>query len=68
MKITSLATAASLAVSLAAATEAQELKYANWAPPFHTITEAQIDPLASALAEGAAEGASLRAFHSPAGW
>ncbi|MBN9675493.1 TRAP transporter substrate-binding protein [Salipiger bermudensis] len=63
MKITSLATAASLAVSLAAATEAQELKYANWAPPFHTITEAQIDPLASALAEGTTEGASLRAFH-----
>lgn len=63
MKITSLTLGAALAAGLAVSAQAQELKYANWAPPFHTITEAQIEPLASALAEGTAEGASLRAFH-----
>ena len=38
MNITSVTLGAAFAVTLAASAQAQELKYANWAPPFHTIT------------------------------
>ena len=63
MKITSVTLGAAIAVTLATTVGAQELKYANWAPPFHTITEAQIEPLAKAVDEGTSGAVTLRAFH-----
>lgn len=55
--------AAAGAFALVGAAGAQELKYANWAPPMHTINAAQIEPLAEALNEGTGGAASLRGFH-----
>lgn len=52
-----------LSVSLSAVAGAQELKYANWAPPFHTINDAQIVPLAKAIEDGTNGEVKLRAFH-----
>ncbi|HBM57851.1 MAG TPA: C4-dicarboxylate ABC transporter substrate-binding protein [Citreicella sp.] len=63
MNITSVTLGAAFAVTLAASAQAQELKYANWAPPFHTITAAQIEPLAEALDSGTSGAVTLRAFH-----
>ncbi|WP_343504073.1 TRAP transporter substrate-binding protein [Alloyangia pacifica] len=63
MKITSVTLGAAFAVTLATTVGAQELKYANWAPPFHTITDAQIEPLAKAVDEGTSGTVTLRAFH-----
>ena len=63
MNITSVPLGAAFAVTLAASAQAQELKYANWAPPFHTITAAQIEPLAEALDSGTSGAVTLRAFH-----
>ncbi|KFE34921.1 TRAP transporter substrate-binding protein [Thioclava atlantica] len=63
MKITSFTVGAALAASTAASAGAQELKYANWAPPTHTINAAQIEPLAKALAEGTDGAVTLRGFH-----
>ncbi|AWI86514.1 C4-dicarboxylate ABC transporter substrate-binding protein (plasmid) [Alloyangia pacifica] len=63
MKITSVTLGAAFAVTLATTVGAQELKYANWAPPFHTITDAQIEPLAKAVDEGTSGAVTLRAFH-----
>lgn len=63
MKITSVTLGAAIAVTLATTVGAQELKYANWAPPFHTITDAQIEPLAKAVDEGTSGAVTLRAFH-----
>lgn len=63
MNITSVTLGAAFAVTLTASAQAQELKYANWAPPFHTITAAQIEPLAEALDSGTSGAVTLRAFH-----
>ncbi len=63
MNVTTIAFAAGLSASLAGAAAAGELKYANWAPPMHTITEAQIEPLARALDEGTGGAVTLRSFH-----
>lgn len=63
MKITSIALGAAVAVSLASTASAAELKYANWAPPMHTINEAQIQPLAQAIEEGTDGAVTLRSFH-----
>lgn len=67
MKHTTLSVATAIAVgatmSIATAAEAQELKYANWAPPTHTINAAQIEPLAKALSEGTGGAVTLRGYH-----
>ena len=63
MTIKTTALAATLVLSTAQITGAAELKYANWAPPMHTITAAQIDPLAEALSSGTQGGDTVRAFH-----
>ncbi|SEL63589.1 TRAP-type C4-dicarboxylate transport system, substrate-binding protein [Roseivivax marinus] len=55
--------AAAGAVAIAGTAGAQELKYANWAPPMHTINVAQIEPLAEALNEGTDGEATVRGFH-----
>ncbi|KEP70019.1 C4-dicarboxylate ABC transporter substrate-binding protein [Thioclava dalianensis] len=64
MKHTSLsiATVIALGATLSSAS-AQELKYANWAPPTHTINAAQIEPLAKALSEGTDGAVTLRGYH-----
>ena len=61
MKIATFAFAPLLALATAAG--AQELKYANWAPPMHTINAAQIEPLARAIDEATGGEVTLRAFH-----
>ncbi|WP_138465706.1 TRAP transporter substrate-binding protein [Poseidonocella sp. HB161398] len=63
MNITTIAHAAGLSAILAGTAGAEELKYANWAPPMHTITAAQIEPLARALDEGTGGAVTLRGFH-----
>ncbi|ASY64866.1 TRAP transporter solute receptor [Sinorhizobium sojae CCBAU 05684] len=63
MNIKSATFGAAIALSLVASAGAQELKYANWAPPFHTINEAQIEPLAKAIKDGTDGAVELRAFH-----
>lgn len=55
-----LATALTLATGAA---HAQELRYANWAAPMHTITASQIDPMAEALSTGTEGTVTLRAYH-----
>lgn len=50
-------------LSMATVASAQEVKYANWAPPMHTINAAQIEPLANAIEAGTSGGVTLRAFH-----
>ncbi|QDA36254.1 TRAP transporter substrate-binding protein (plasmid) [Paracoccus liaowanqingii] len=62
MTTTTITLAAALTL-VASAAIAQELKYANWAAPMHTITAAQIDPLTEALASGTDGAVTLRAFH-----
>ncbi|WP_378949361.1 TRAP transporter substrate-binding protein [Paracoccus sp. R86501] len=52
-----------VAIAIGGAAQAQELKYANWAPPMHTINAAQIEPLAKAIEEGTDGAVTLRAFH-----
>lgn len=54
--------AAALSLSAGAA-HAQELRYANWAAPMHTITASQIDPMAEALSAGTGGAVTLRAYH-----
>jgi TRAP-type transport system periplasmic protein len=63
MEFKSLAFGAAIAVSLVGIAGAQELKYANWAPPMHTINAAQIEPLAEAIEEGTDGAVKLRGFH-----
>ncbi|MDT0683054.1 TRAP transporter substrate-binding protein [Roseicyclus sp. F158] len=64
MNIASTAAAAAFGVAiLAGSAGAQELKYANWAPPMHTINAAQMEPLAEALSEGTDGAVTLRGFH-----
>ena len=63
MKATTLISGALIAAAIAASAHAQELKYANWAPPMHTINAAQIEPLAEAITEGTSGAVTLRAFH-----
>jgi TRAP-type C4-dicarboxylate transport system substrate-binding protein len=67
MKHTTLSIATAIAVgatmSIATDAGAQELKYANWAPPTHTINAAQIEPLAKALSEGTDGAVTLRGYH-----
>lgn len=59
---TTITLAAALAL-VATAAPAQELKYANWAAPMHTITASQIDPIAAALQDGTAGAVTMRAYH-----
>lgn len=61
LKILILSSAAALALTVA--TQAQELRYANWAAPMHTINSSQIEPLAEALDEATNGAVTLRAFH-----
>ncbi len=64
MKYTSAVVgAAAVAMTWAGAGAAQELKYANWAPPMHTVNAAQIEPLARTIAEGTGGAVTLRGFH-----
>lgn len=61
--MTTTITLAAVLTVAATAASAQELKYANWAAPMHTITASQIDPLAQALDSGTGGGVTLRAYH-----
>lgn len=63
MKAKSIILGAAVAISAAPAINAQEVKYANWAPPMHTINAAQIEPLAKAITEGTGGALTLRGFH-----
>lgn len=63
MNTTSLAFGLLMTAAIGTAATAQELKYANWAPPMHTINAAQIEPLAKAIEEGTNGAVTLRAFH-----
>lgn len=63
MKLTSITCGTLLAASFALSVQAEELKYANWAPPLHTINAAQIEPLANAISEGTDGELTLRGYH-----
>lgn len=63
MKIRTFTAGAAVLLLSATMSLAEDLKFANWAPPFHTIVEAQIEPLANAISKGTAGETTLRAFH-----
>lgn len=63
MKHHLIAASAGLSLCLATTAGANELKYANWASPMHTIVAAQVDPLAKALDEGTGGETTLRSYN-----
>lgn len=63
MKHTLTAFGAMAAVTLATIAGAEDLKYANWASPMHTVVAAQVDPLAKALDEATGGATTLRAYN-----
>ena len=62
MKFTTFALAGSLAVAATAST-AQELKFANFTPPFHTINASVIEKLNADLSEATGGAVTVKGYH-----
>ena len=62
MKLASIGLAAALAVS-ASMVSAQELKFANFTPPFHTINASVIEKLNADLSEATGGSVTVRGYH-----
>ncbi|MHA7874760.1 TRAP transporter substrate-binding protein [Roseivivax sp.] len=58
-----LAGLAATACLLAGATQAEELKFANFTPPFHTINPSVIEPLNATLSDATGSEWSVRGYH-----
>lgn len=62
MKLTTLITAATLAIG-SAATAAEELKFANFTPPMHTINASVIEVLNKAVSDATGGALTVRGYH-----
>ena len=62
MKLTTIALAGAFAVS-AAGVSAQELKFANFTPPFHTINESVIEKMNEDLSAATGGAVTVRGYH-----
>lgn len=63
MKMTHLIAGAALAVASAMSAQAQELKFANFTPPFHTINASVIEKLNADLSAATDGAVSVRGYH-----
>lgn len=63
MNIKTTFVAAALALSTAIPALAQELKFASFTPPFHTVTASVIDKLAADVSAATNGSLTVRAFH-----
>ncbi len=63
MKFDKLIAAAALAVGLAGTASAQELKFANFTPPFHTINASVIEKLNSDVSAATDGALTVRGYH-----
>ncbi|ODM47299.1 C4-dicarboxylate ABC transporter substrate-binding protein [Ruegeria sp. PBVC088] len=63
MKMTHLIAGAALAVASAMSAQAQELKFANFTPPFHTINARVIEKLNADLSAATDGAVSVRGYH-----
>ena len=63
MKMTHLFAGAALAVASAMSTQAQELKFANFTPPFHTINASVIEKLNADLSAATDGAVTVRGYH-----
>ena len=63
MKITRFAAAAAVACSLAIPALSQELKFANFTPPFHTINASVIEKLNADVSEATGGELTVRGYH-----
>lgn len=62
MKLTAIATAAAFAVTSLSAS-AQELKFANFTPPFHTVNASVIEKLNADMSEASGGAVTVRGYH-----
>lgn len=62
MKLTTITLAGALAVAATTAS-AQELKFANFTPPFHTVNASVIEKLNSDLSEATGGSVTVRGYH-----
>lgn len=63
MKLTHLFAGAALAVASAVSVQAQELKFANFTPPFHTINASVIEKLNADLSAATDGAVTVRGYH-----
>ncbi|WP_425640798.1 TRAP transporter substrate-binding protein [Marinomonas gallaica] len=63
MKVSKLLIAASAAVALTSQVIAEELKFANFTPPFHTINASVIQKLNTDLSEATGGDLTVRGYH-----
>jgi len=63
MKLTRILTATALAASAALPLWAQELKFANFTPPFHTVNESVIEKLNADLSAATGGELTVRGYH-----
>jgi TRAP-type C4-dicarboxylate transport system substrate-binding protein len=63
MKVTNLVAGAALAVSVSGIAAADELKFANFTPPFHTINASVIEKLNAALSDATGGEVTVRGYH-----
>ncbi|WP_299843312.1 TRAP transporter substrate-binding protein [uncultured Jannaschia sp.] len=63
MNIRTILTGATAACVLGLAAQAQELKFANFTPPFHTINASVIETLNAAISDATGGETSVRGYH-----
>ena len=63
MKMQKLMTGAAVACVLAATASAEELKFANFTPPFHTINASVIEKMNELLSEATGGEVTVRGYH-----
>jgi TRAP-type C4-dicarboxylate transport system substrate-binding protein len=63
MKMTTLITAATLAIAGNTAFAAEELKFANFTPPMHTINASVIEALNKAVSDATGGALTVRGYH-----
>ncbi len=63
MQISRLVLGAAVAVAMTAPSHAQELKFANFTPPFHTVNESVIEKLNTDLSAATGGGLTVKGYH-----
>ncbi len=63
MKITTLLAASAISIAAAMPAAAQELSFANFTPPFHTVNASVIEKLNSVLSEATNGEVTVRGYH-----
>lgn len=63
MKITQIVCVASIATVVTTAAWAEELKFANFTPPFHTINASVIEKMNTALSDATGGEVTVRGYH-----